>query len=122
MYVVETTFLFVGKAILVKNDGGRLVDGMESVDSVDKKDQRDNVHLSLISTVFISSRRAIQRLTGILHCIHWFNYVFAAITLLMLVGGAYVLYVAFNRSSGSSGIDAGKLTEMRFDANLTRQV
>ena len=47
--------------------------------------------------------------------IHWFNYVFFSITIVMVLGGGYVVYVANTRPSGSSGIDAGKLTQMRVD-------
>lgn len=103
--------------VVLKNDGGLLMDGMGSVD---EKDRGANANLSLMSTGSILCRGPIGRLAGFLHRIHWFNYVFFAITLLMVLGGAYVVYVAFKRPSGSSGIDAGKLTEMRFDANLAR--
>jgi len=47
--------------------------------------------------------------------IHWFNYVFFSIAIVMVLGGGYVVYVAHTRPSGSSGIDAGKLTQMRVD-------
>ena len=47
--------------------------------------------------------------------IYWFNYVFFFITLMMVAGGAYVVYVANTRRSGSSGIDAGQLTRMRME-------
>ena len=47
--------------------------------------------------------------------IHWFNFVFCAICIGAAVGGGYVVYVAHSRPSGSSGIDAGKLTQMRLE-------
>ena len=47
--------------------------------------------------------------------IHWFNYVFFFITVVMVAGGAYVVHVAHARRSGGSGIDAGQLTQMRIE-------
>ncbi len=47
--------------------------------------------------------------------LHWFNYVFFLITVLMIVGGGYAVYVAHMRPSGGAGIDAGQLTQMRVE-------
>ena len=53
---------------------------------------------------------------GIMRRWHWFQFIANGILILFMSILVYVVYVAFNRHSGSTGLDMASIQKTRFEA------